>query len=112
MKKSEIVVFSILAAISLGASVYFYLTLFRTPDQATFQKQPVDFPNPVKDEEVSKPSTFLGTIFSKITPTPSPTPVPIKKPTTAVEFMGVLEKSYSDGGKSQLDGIRTEATSL
>ena len=112
MKKTEIIVFSILAAISLGVSVYFYITLFRTPKEETLQKKPSDFPSSIVEEEVSKPSTFLGTIVSKVTLTPSPTPVPIKKPSTAVEFMGVLEKSYKDGGKSQINAIRTEAASL
>ncbi len=112
MKKTEIIIIIILSIISLAITVYLYVTLFPNPKSTNIQKKQIDFPSPITEESVSKPSTFLGNIFSKNTPTNTPIPTPIPGPKTAQEYMRILEKSYSDGGKATLNTIKTEATSL
>lgn len=112
MKKAEIVTLLILSVISFSVSLYFYLTLFQSREAAENQKTLTDFPSPISRESVSKPSTFLGTLFTKNSPTPTPSPTPIPKPRTATEHMEVLRKSYSDGDASQLRDIRAQAAAL
>ena len=80
-------------------------TFVPKPQEAVFQP-PTEFPNSVESQTVSKPSTFLGGLFSPAISTPTPSP------STASELSRVLKDTYDDGGQAELDALSKDAASL
>lgn len=65
-----------------------------------------EFPNPLGNDESSKPSTFLGRLVGVANSTPTPTPQ------SSDELSNQLEETVDDGGESDLDALEKELSEL
>ncbi len=102
MKKASLLFTIPVVAIFLVLAVVFgYKMLVPKPVETVKN----EFPNALGTDAPKKPNSFLGSLFgTNATPTPTPS--------SAVELSNELKATYDDGGKSDLDAIAKDASSL
>jgi hypothetical protein len=77
-----------------------------SPSSAMPAKAKEEYPNPLSKTQVSKPSSFLGGLLGGGQATPTPDAV------SADDFANELKNTVDDGGSSELDALKTDASSL
>lgn len=105
MKKMPLLIIIPLIAVLVIVSVAMGVKVLSPKPEVKITKS-TEFPNPLKDAEVSKPSSFLGGLFGQKSPTPSPTPA------TASDLSKELKNTYDDGGQADLDALNKDAATL
>lgn len=102
MKKPSLLFVIPLIAVMLAVAVAVTIKLL-SRESTMPVKAGGEFPNPLVQQE-SKPSSFLGGLLGKATPTPTPS--------SATDLSRELNATVDDGGTSELDSLQQEAAGL
>ena len=107
MKKTPLFITIPFVAVLIVIGIALALKTF-APKQQVEVLKPTEFPNSVGSETVSKPSTFLGSLFGQKQAVSTPTPTP----SSASDLSKELKETYDDGGQAELDALSKDAASL